>query len=101
MLGPIFRVETVTTARRPRYFVLRILYALVLLMLLWSHYASTAAYHRAGGNVTIQQAAMVSAGLFRYFANLQLLAILAVGPALVVGAEIENRSLICSLTHWG
>lgn len=96
MLGPIFRVEAVTTARRSRYFVLRFLYAVVLLLLLWSQYASTGAFYRAGGNVTIQQAATVSAGLFRSFASLQIFAIIAVGPALAVGsisAERERRTI--------
>ena len=39
--GPILAVELVTTARRTRYFVLRVLYAAALFFALWVTYQET------------------------------------------------------------
>ena len=95
LLGPIFRVEAVTTARRRRYFALRVLYAGLMLFLLWTVYESASAI-RYGQTTTIQQAAIVSTSLFTSFSWLQLFAILGVGPALAVGTistERERRTI--------
>ena len=36
LLGPIFQVEMVSPARRKRYFVLRVLYAVLILLVMWT-----------------------------------------------------------------
>ncbi|MDC0936844.1 ABC transporter permease subunit [Pirellulales bacterium] len=95
LLGPIFHFEAVTAARRPRYFLLRSLYGVIILLLLWSAYETSTAFSR-GRPTSIQQAARVSTTLFGSLSWLQLLAILAVGPALAVGTistERERRTI--------
>jgi ABC-type transport system involved in multi-copper enzyme maturation permease subunit len=96
MLGPIFRVELVSIARRRRYFVLRVLYASLILMVLWATYESSNAFNYGQARQSIQQAAALAAGFFISFSWLQLLAILFVGPAMAVGTiatERERRTI--------
>jgi ABC-type transport system involved in multi-copper enzyme maturation permease subunit len=96
MLGPIFRVELVSIARRRRYFALRVLYASLILMVLWMTYESTNAFRYGTAHQSIQQAAALAAGFFISFSWLQLLAILFVGPAMAVGTiatERERRTI--------
>ena len=38
LLGPIFQVEMVSTARRKRYFALRVVYAALILLVMWASY---------------------------------------------------------------
>ena len=38
LMGPVFRAELLRTARRGRYYVLRLVYAAILLALFWSGY---------------------------------------------------------------
>ncbi|MCH7753033.1 MAG: ABC transporter permease, partial [Planctomycetes bacterium] len=95
--GPIFRVEMVSTARRKRYFALRVLYAALILLVLWTSYESTS-FSRSFGNpgTSIQQGTMLATTFFVSFSWLQMLTILTVGPALAVGtiaAERERRTI--------
>lgn len=98
LLGPIFRVELVTTARRRRYFFLRVLYAAVILFILWVTYESAASYQRymSGGQTSIRQLAETAKAFFISFSWVQILGILAVAPAMAVGtiaAERERRTI--------
>lgn len=93
MLGPIFRIEMLTSARRARHFLVRVVYALVLLVALWVVYVSNIAWSRALG---LQEIANVAAEYFRVFAVLQVLAVLLVGPAVAAGTvavERERRTI--------
>ena len=38
LLGPVFRAELVRTARRRRYYLLRVVYGFALLLLVWVSY---------------------------------------------------------------
>ncbi|TWU20819.1 ABC transporter permease [Bythopirellula polymerisocia] len=94
--GPIFRVELVTVARRRRYFVLRVIYAALILLVLWTTYSSTSYLRFGTGSNSIRNSARQAAGFFYSFSWLQLLAILAVGPAMAVGTiatERERRTI--------
>jgi ABC-type transport system involved in multi-copper enzyme maturation permease subunit len=94
LLGPIFRVELVSVARRRRYFVLRVLYALLILFVLWTTYSS--AYYLRSGQPSIRASAMLAAGFFVSFSWLQVLSILLVGPAMAAGtiaSERERRTI--------
>ena len=97
LLGPLFHVEMVSVARRRRYFVLRVVYGLLALFILWSTYTSMRAFSMGTGQtVSIQQGAMLATGFFVAFSWLQILAILAVGPAMAVGTiatERERRTI--------
>ncbi len=92
LLGPIFRVEMVSTARRKRYFALRVLYAALILLVLWTSYESTS-FSRSFGNsgTSIQQGTRLATAFFISFSWLQMLTILTVGPALAVGTIAEER----------
>ncbi len=96
LAGPIFRVELVTVARRRRYFVLRAVYAALILFVLWAIYAQSSVFlYRTGGN-SIRNAAMLASGFFLSFSWLQLLAVLVAGPAMAVGTiatERERRTI--------
>lgn len=87
LLGPIFNADLVTSARRTRYYLWRIAYGLILLFTLWTSYESTAMY----GTVSIATAANLAESFFGSFAYVQLLAIVAVGPAIAGGSIAQER----------
>jgi ABC-type transport system involved in multi-copper enzyme maturation permease subunit len=95
--GPLFWVELVSTARRRRYFWLRVAYTAIGLFLLWSFYEGTTGYRSfAGGGTSIQQAARAAAGFFTAYSWFQLIALLLVAPAMAVGTiatERERRTI--------
>jgi ABC-type transport system involved in multi-copper enzyme maturation permease subunit len=96
LLGPIFRVEMVSVARRRRYFVLRVIYAALILFVLWATYSSSRYLVLGTGQQSIRQSAMLAASFFMSFSWLQMLAILFVGPAMAVGTiatERERRTI--------
>jgi len=102
LLGPLFLVEMVTVARRRRYFVLRVVYGALALFILWATYASVQNFATGGSNtVSIQQGATLATRFFVSFSWLQILTVLAVGPALAVGTiatERERRTIEYLLT---
>ena len=85
--GPILAVELITTSRRTRYFVLRVLYAAAC-SCLWATYAENLARHRA---VDINSIAQFTSAFFATFAAMQLLAVLLIGPALAAGTIAQER----------
>lgn len=92
LLGPIFSVELLTSGRRKRYFVLRTGYALVLLLTLWISHQSLAHTPRR----LLSQQANLAGVFFASYSQVQLLAVLLVGPALVAGTiavERERRTI--------
>lgn len=94
--GPIYRVELVTIARRRRYFVLRVIYAVLILFVLWATYSNTSYLRYGAGGNSIRNSAMLAAGFFLSFSWLQLLAVITVGPAMAVGTiatERERRTI--------
>jgi ABC-type transport system involved in multi-copper enzyme maturation permease subunit len=94
--GPIFRVELISIARRRRYFVLRVLYAALILFVLWATYSSSRIYAYGANQQSIRQSATLAATFFMSFSWLQMLAIMSVGPAMAVGTiatERERRTI--------
>ena len=57
--GPVFNFELITTARRPRYYAVRLAYGLILLYFVWQNYESRFGWspHAHRGRLTIQQMA--------------------------------------------
>jgi ABC-type transport system involved in multi-copper enzyme maturation permease subunit len=93
--GPIFNVELLTSARRPRYLVVRTIYAAALLAALWINYES---YNpgRYGYEMSVQDMARRAAAFFAIFSFIQLIAILLAGPAMIAGTiatERERRTI--------
>jgi ABC-type transport system involved in multi-copper enzyme maturation permease subunit len=96
--GPIFRVELVSSARRRRYYALRILYSAIILFVLWVTYENVTAYNSfvGGTNSSIAQMARAAAAFFYTFSWVQLVGILLVAPAMAVGTiatERERRTI--------
>ncbi len=85
--GPILAVELVTTSRRTRYFVLRVLYAAALLFALWVTHQEA----RGASSGDINSVAAFTAAFFGTFAVMQLMAILLIGPALAAGTIAQER----------
>jgi ABC-type transport system involved in multi-copper enzyme maturation permease subunit len=94
--GPLFALEMVTSVRRARYFLVRVLYAAILLLALFfvhqvfdleSHYSSVS---------QIAAVAQFAWRFFSTFAVLQLLAVVVFGPAMAAGtiaSERERRTI--------
>lgn len=99
LLGPIFRVELVAAARRRRYFLLRLVYGLLILLVLWSAYNSRSVmwqYSTQSNHTSIQAAAELANSFFISFTWLQMLTVCALGPALAAGTiatERERRTI--------
>jgi ABC-type transport system involved in multi-copper enzyme maturation permease subunit len=97
LLGPIFQVEIVSTARRRRYFALRVLYGALILFVLWAAYEASGTLGRyQGQHTSLQASSRLAATFFLSFSWLQMMAILAVGPAMAVGTiatERERRTI--------
>ena len=93
--GPIFNVELLTSARRTRYFFIRAIYATILLIALGLIYQSFT-YNFSRETVDIHTLARLGAAYFMVLSWLQLLAVVALGPAMVAGTiatERERRTI--------
>ncbi len=91
--GPMFSLEMVTSARRTRYFVIRVLYAVVLLLCLLMIYSDNSFSNREADIATI---ARMSYGFFVAFSIVQLLLVVGLGPAMAAGTiavERERRTI--------
>ncbi|MDB5350480.1 MAG: hypothetical protein JWN86_1727 [Planctomycetota bacterium] len=87
--GPVFNVELLTTARRPRYYAVRVLYGLALMVLVWQNYAS---WDRFGGEMfSPQQMTQFAKSTFESMVVLQGLMVLAMTPSLVAGVIANER----------
>jgi ABC-type transport system involved in multi-copper enzyme maturation permease subunit len=92
--GPVFNVELLTTARRPRYYALRLLYGLILLGLISSFYSDTPMFRRlgiAGGEVSIAEMASFAQVFFSTFAVTQAVMVLMLAPTLLAGVIVEEK----------
>jgi ABC-type transport system involved in multi-copper enzyme maturation permease subunit len=88
-LGPVVRYELITTARRGRFYLARMVYGLALLFLLLSQFREFDASHPAGG--TPEQLQTFAEGTFIQFAGAQGAAILCLIPALVAGVIADEH----------
>ncbi|MGI9458026.1 MAG: ABC transporter permease [Aeoliella sp.] len=91
LLGPVFQSEMVTTARRTRYFVLRVLFAASLLLCLWGCYEGVTSWDNVEGRLSIRAAAQLAGSFFQSFAWLTLIAAIIVTPAIAAGAIASER----------
>ena len=92
LLGPVFRAELVRTARRRRYYFLRVLYGLALLFLVWTYFESLrVSLERRGGRPLLGDLAHFAKQTFVALAVLQLATILALVPALFGGVIADEK----------
>ena len=87
-VGPVFTIELTTSGRRVRYFVWRVLYALLLLVIMVCIYLAVFGF---AGADSIKAAALFANSFFYTFAVLQLSAVLLLGPAMTAGAIAQER----------
>ena len=86
--GPLFALEMVTSSRRARYFVIRVLYAGVLFFALFCMYLN---FNGFQGYSERSRIAAFTWGFFCMFSVMQLLAVVALGPAMAAGAIAQER----------
>jgi ABC-type transport system involved in multi-copper enzyme maturation permease subunit len=92
LLGPVFRAELVRAPRKLRYYSLRVVYGIGLLLLLWLNYlelARTATYR--GGMPRIDDYSSFAENTFIWFASVQLGTILLLIPAIFGGAIADEK----------
>ena len=93
MLSPLFTLEAITTGRRYRYFVIRVIYALSLLFVLWVAYEGNTRWNQT---FNVQRVANVARDFFYQFTWMQLTAVLLLTPAMTAGTvagELERKTL--------
>ena len=103
-LGPVMRYELITTSRRRRYYVLRVVYGLILLSQLWGLFRKWEVEHGPGGRAVpswyvpkpLEEVQAFAEDAFIQFAGVQGLALLILIPALVAGIipdEFQRKTL--------
>ncbi|MDB5349693.1 MAG: hypothetical protein JWN86_940 [Planctomycetota bacterium] len=95
--GPVFAAELMTTARRARYYALRMMYGMVLLVVFWASYrAFDQIYGNGRETFTPGQMSTFAKQTFDWFAIAQALTVLVITPALVAGTiagEKQRKTL--------
>jgi ABC-type transport system involved in multi-copper enzyme maturation permease subunit len=90
--GPVFNVELLTTARRARYYAVRVLYGLILLFVLWQMYSSYFYWRtRNTNNLSIHDMSEFAHETFAAIGVAQLIAVLALTPTLVAGVISDEK----------
>lgn len=89
MLGPVFSIEIVTSLRRARYIVTRVLYGLALLFALWMAYTGSSAFYSGTPNIRI--VAQTAQSFFLTMTFMQVVAVMLVGPAIIAGTIAQER----------
>jgi len=93
-LGPVLRYELITTARRRRYYIVKTVYALILLAQLWYLFTQWQGNHQSGGSRDELQ--VFAEDAFIQFAGAQGLGLLILIPALFAGVisdEYQRKTL--------
>jgi len=90
LFGPVLFYDLVRIARRGRYILLRIAYALLLLFVLWSTYASFSDRLR-GDSIPAQEISKVAATFFFYFLIAQLAVVILLTPVFTASAIAEEK----------
>ncbi len=88
-LGPVIRYELITTARRGRFYIARVGYGLVLLVMLANQFQSFSAIHPFGA--TPEQLQTFAEEAFVEFARAQGLALICLIPAVVAGVIADEH----------
>ena len=93
LFGPIVSLEMITGARRARYFIVRVLYALVLFVVLWINYSELISQRTIASDGTMSTRALAefSRAFFATFAVVQMGAVLMLTPAMIAGSIAQER----------
>jgi ABC-type transport system involved in multi-copper enzyme maturation permease subunit len=88
LFGPVLFYDMLCTARRGRYFLVRSLYTMLLLMVLGSVWLSTQPFNRQSPR---DQAASIAMHYFEFFTLVQMIAVVLLTPSYVAGAIAEEK----------
>jgi ABC-type transport system involved in multi-copper enzyme maturation permease subunit len=89
LFGPVFFFDLVRLTRRGRYFLIRVVYALALLFVLWVIWSNEAAYR--GGELSASQMAAFASHFFFLFVAVQFGMVALLTPAYAAGAIAEEK----------
>ena len=89
LMGPVFRAELLRTARQRRYYVLRLLYALVLLFIVSAGYEHLR--RSSVGGASVADVARYASQTFISFALFQFVTVLLLIPAVFGGAIADEK----------
>ncbi|HEX8201587.1 MAG TPA: ABC transporter permease subunit [Isosphaeraceae bacterium] len=92
--GPVFAVEMVTTARRRRYYAIRVLYGMILLLIISNGYLESSVRYRwdpARGGISGHEMSAFARSMFLAFAMTQGITILVLTPVLVAGVIADEK----------
>jgi ABC-type transport system involved in multi-copper enzyme maturation permease subunit len=87
MFGPVLFYDMVRSARRSRYFILRGTYCMILLLILFFVWMTTASHQGRDQDL----AARLAETFFEMFTITQLIAVMLLTPAYVAGAISEEK----------
>ncbi len=90
-LGPVFQAELLTSSRRGRFFVGRVIYGLLILIIVTTTYYQVVSQLPSDSEIPIEAMARFGQVIFAAFAMLQGSVILVMTPALVAGAIADER----------
>jgi ABC-type Na+ efflux pump permease subunit len=90
LFGPVLFYDLVRIARRGRYILLRVAYALLLLLVLWTTYASFSDRFGSGA-IPAQEVSKVASTYFVYFLISQLAVVILLTPAFTASAIAEEK----------
>lgn len=89
LFGPVLFYDLVRIARRGRYTLLRIAYAILLFLVLWSTYASFTDHF--SGSIPAQEMSKVASTFFFYFLIAQLAVVVLLTPVFTASAIAEEK----------
>ncbi len=102
LLGPVFRRELLQASRQKRLFILRTLYGLILLgMIYWIVFQGFVYGGDWRGDVSSQQMILIGQAIFGTISAVQLVGVMALTPAIVAGAiadEYQRKTMHDMLT---
>ena len=88
LMGPVFRAELLRTGRQKRYYALRLIYGLVLLVLVWTAYEQL---RWRLAVIKLADVAQFAATTFMAFGVVQLITVLLLVPAVFGGAIADEK----------
>ncbi len=88
LFGPVLFYDMLCAARRGRYFLIRCLYSMLLLLVLFSVWASVQPFTRQSAH---DEAAQIAMHFFESFTVVQLIAVILLTPAYVAGSIAEEK----------
>jgi ABC-type transport system involved in multi-copper enzyme maturation permease subunit len=87
--GPVFNLELLTTARRARYYAVRLIYGLILLFVLFQNYYWAAAME--GSAVSARRMSELAYYVFATIAAVQVAVVMVLTPTLLAGVIADER----------